>query len=126
MKPEQQLGVGNYALASHHIFEGGDIARRILFSPLVNAKEGQMIYLTDKTNIYVYKITSIQTVNPSQSEVMDDNPDGSAEVTLVTCTDAEASGRLIVKGVLTENVRYEGSPYQAHFETAYTRVELQE
>lgn len=47
MKAEQQMGEGNYALASHHVF-GITGASDMLFSPLDRAKEGMKIYITDK------------------------------------------------------------------------------
>jgi len=46
MKPNQQLGQGNYALAGHY-FEEKDI----LFSPLYQAQIGDIIYVTDMSNV---------------------------------------------------------------------------
>ena len=99
MKPNQKMGEGNYSLASHHIFTAEN-ASQMLFSPLVNAKEGMKIYLTDKDKVYTYSITSVENVEPERVDVVDDAADGTAEVTLVTCEDAAATSRTIVKGVL--------------------------
>ena len=52
MKPTQQLGKGNYALAGHY-FKGKDI----LFGPLYRTELGDAIYLTDLANIYEYKLS---------------------------------------------------------------------
>lgn len=96
MKEHQQMGKGNYVLASHHVF-GIDGSSTMLFSPLVNAKENMLIYLTDKTSIYTYKVTNVFEVAPTEVEVVNDT-NGVNEVTLITCTDEKATGRIIVKG----------------------------
>lgn len=100
MKAEQEMGKGNYALASHHIF-GLTGATDMLFSPLERAQHGMKIYLTDKETIYTYVIDEIFNVTPEHVEVIDDTPD-KIQVTLVTCDDLEATGRIIV------HARYEG------------------
>ena len=100
MKPTQQMGQGNYALASHHVFAVTG-ASQYLFSPLTGAKDGMKIYLTDKDYIYTYTITKVYTVDPNAGYVIDDPAPGSQpEITLVTCTDLEAEGRIIVRGTL--------------------------
>lgn len=97
MKENQSMGTAtNYALASHHVF-GMTGSTDMLFSPLEKAKVGMLIYLTDKEYIYTYVITNIQTVTPEHIEVVENTPNKS-EVTLVTCSDAEATARTIVKG----------------------------
>ncbi|UZM99972.1 class A sortase [Lysinibacillus sp. MHQ-1] len=53
MKPNQHLGQGNYALAGHY-FEEKDI----LFSPLYQTQIGDIIYVTDMSNVYEYKLTT--------------------------------------------------------------------
>ncbi|HFR3396007.1 TPA: class A sortase, partial [Streptococcus suis] len=98
MKENQEMGKGNYALASHHIF-GVTGAADVLFSPLDRAKNGMKIYITDKTNVYTYVIDSVEIVSPESVYVIDD-VEGRTEVTLVTCTDYNATQRIIVKGVL--------------------------
>ncbi|HFR3658873.1 TPA: class A sortase, partial [Streptococcus suis] len=85
MKENQEMGKGNYALASHHIF-GVTGAADVLFSPLDRAKNGMKIYITDKTNVYTYVIDSVEIVSPESVYVIDD-VEGRTEVTLVTCTD---------------------------------------
>ena len=51
-------------------------------------------------------ISEVTVVQPTEVAVVDDSP-GKSEVTLVTCTDAEATQRTIVKGVLKTQVEYD-------------------
>ncbi|HEM4937628.1 TPA: class A sortase [Streptococcus suis] len=104
MKENQEMGKGNYALASHHIF-GVTGAADVLFSPLDRAKNGMKIYITDKTNVYTYVIDSVEIVSPESVYIIDD-VEGRTEVTLVTCTDYNATQRIIVKGVLESTTPY--------------------
>lgn len=68
MKDNQVMGgENNYALASHHVF-GLTGSSQMLFSPLEKAKVGMTIYLTDKSMIYTYKITEIESVSPEQTD----------------------------------------------------------
>lgn len=78
MKETQEMGKGNYALASHHVF-GITGANEMLFSPLDRAKAGMKIYLTDKEKVYTYSITSVENVEPERVDVVDDAADGTAE-----------------------------------------------
>ncbi|HFI0786992.1 TPA: class A sortase [Streptococcus suis] len=108
MKETQEMGIGNYALASHHIF-GVAGSADVLFSPLDRAENGMKIYLTDKDTIYTYVIDSVEVVSPESVYVIDD-VEGRTEVTLVTCTDANATERIIVKGVLESSIGYDDAP----------------
>ncbi|NQM56037.1 class A sortase [Streptococcus suis] len=105
MKETQEMGIGNYALASHHIF-GVAGSANVLFSPLDRAEKGMKIYLTDKNTIYTYVIDSVEVVSPESVYVIDD-VEGRTEVTLVTCTDYYATQRIIVKGILESTTPYE-------------------
>ena len=93
MKPDQKMGKGNYALASHNYF--GDMT--MLFSPLVNLQIGDKIYITDLEYVYEYETTSIDIVQPTQVEVINDVP-GKTEITLITCDDIYSSHRYSFKG----------------------------
>lgn len=121
MKEDQVMGERNYALASHHIF-GIAGAEKMLFSPLDNAKEGMIIYLTDKEKIYTYVISEVKVVSPDHVEVIDDRP-GQTEVTLVTCTDYNATNRIIVHGQFKESVEFEKASDEAleAFEMTYNQ-----
>lgn len=61
--------------------------------------------VTDKSTIYTYVITAIESVTSERSDVINDTP-GQAQVTLVTCTDQEATERIIVQGNLESSVAY--------------------
>ena len=108
MKPNQKMGEGNYSLASHHIFTAEN-ASQMLFSPLVNAKEGMKIYLTDKDKVYTYEIRDVKHVTPDRVDEIDDR-EGINEITLVTCVDYDATERIIVKGDLKEIKSYSDTP----------------
>jgi len=104
MKANQKMGEGNYSLASHHIFTAEN-ASQMLFSPLVNAKAGMKIYLTDKDKVYTYEIREVKHVTPDRVDEIEDR-DGIKEITLVTCVDYNATERIIVKGDFKEVKAY--------------------
>lgn len=125
MKEAQVMGgENNYALASHHVF-GLTGSSQMLFSPLESAKIGMSIYLTDKDKVYTYMITSVEKVTPDQVAVIEDTP-GRKELTLVTCTDAEATSRTIVKGVYDSEVSFDQASEDIldAFNTAYNQIAL--
>ncbi|HEL2739234.1 TPA: class A sortase [Streptococcus suis] len=124
MKETQVMGQGNYSLASHHVF-GMAGASETLFSPLENAKEGMKIYVTDKENIYIYNVRSVQSVTPESVYVIEDT-EGKNEITLVTCEDAAATMRTIVQGDLESVIAYDGAPAETlkYFEQSYNQIQL--
>lgn len=81
MKPDQVLGIGNYALASHYI-EGKDI----LFGPLYQLKIGDAIFLSDKEFMYEYRTTDIQVVEATDVHIIED-VDHKTLLTLITCAE---------------------------------------
>lgn len=124
MKEDQQMGQGNYALASHHVF-GITGASDMLFSPLDRAKIGMKIYITDKDKIYTYTISSIESVAPERVDVINDT-EGVVEITLVTCEDAAATSRTIVKGTLESTIDYDKAPKDIldAFSRSYNQMQL--
>lgn len=111
MKENQVMGGdNNYALASHHVF-GLTGSSKMLFSPLEQAKDEMLVYLTDKEKIYTYVINSVEQVMPEDVAVIDDT-DGQKELTLVTCTDAAASSRIIVKAIYQLEVPFDDASEQ--------------
>ncbi|WP_086349559.1 class A sortase [Candidatus Enterococcus clewellii] len=94
MKEDQVLGERNYALASHRTLDGVS-----LFSPLEYVEIGKLIYVTDLTNIYTYKITYKEKVDPSRVELIED-VEGKKMITLITCGDIQAITRIAVQGEL--------------------------
>lgn len=107
----QVMGEGNYSLTSHRIFDI-DNANELLFSPLVNAESGMKIYITDKELIYEYTVTEKFIVNPDQVEVIDEVPNQKL-ITLITCTDINASQRIIVRGELKNTYNSNTMPEEA-------------
>ncbi|QIL46128.1 class A sortase [Vagococcus coleopterorum] len=97
MKPEQKMGEGNYALASHHMLEAD-----LLFGPLTKVELGQVIYLTDLEYIYEYEIDYKEYVEPTRVDLIEDQPD-KTQLTLVTC-DETGNQRLIVQATFKEKV----------------------
>ncbi|MDO4666345.1 MAG: class A sortase [Streptococcus sp.] len=124
MKEEQQMGQGNYALASHHVF-GITGASDMLFSPLTKVKNGMKIYITDKEKIYTYVINSVENVSPDRVDVIDD-VEGVTEITLITCEDAAATSRTIVKGALEGEIEYDKAPKEVRdsFSKSYNQMQL--
>lgn len=123
MKADQVMGGdNNYALASHHVF-GMTGSSQMLFSPLEKAKAGMKIYITDKSTVFTYTITTVETVSPDRLDVIDDTS-GKAQITLVTCTDAAATERLIVQGELDSSVAYDqaSAKIQEAFSYSYNQM----
>jgi len=96
LKANQRMGQGNYALAGHYM-----TSNRLLFSPLKGVRNGDSIYLTDKQQLYRYRVTRVRVVDRHRVDVIDDVP-GKKLVTLVTCASAKRGEpkRLVVQGEL--------------------------
>lgn len=104
VKYDQQLGKGNYSLASHRTLEPN-----LLFTPLDHINIGDSIYITDKDTVYEYITTDKYEVIPSQSEVIDDI-EGKTMITLITCDTIEGDNRLIVQGGLRQTWKFADVP----------------
>ncbi|EOH92039.1 class A sortase [Enterococcus pallens] len=96
LAPDQEMGIGNYALASHRSDQPN-----LLFTPLENINMGDKIFLTDLTNVYTYQVNSKERIEPSRVEVLEEVPDKEL-VTLITCGDLYAETRLVVQGELIQ------------------------
>lgn len=94
--PDQEMGVSNYPIASHH-----SINDELLFAPLMRVEHGDLIYLTDLESVYVYEINTITQVAPTAMEVVE--PTVNPIITLITC-DYSLNERVIVQGALVEQV----------------------
>lgn len=94
LSPDQEMGEGNYGIASHRSDQAD-----LLFTPLEEVELGEKIYLTDLTNVYTYKVVWKETVDPSEVEVLDVDPNRRL-VTLLTCGDLYATTRVVVQGEL--------------------------
>ncbi|SFE41806.1 class A sortase [Peptostreptococcus sp. D1] len=98
MKENQVMGSGNYALAGHNYPD----SPKILFSPLAKINQGNIIYLTDFSFIYIYDTLSITTIKPTQVDVINDS-EGITELTLITCND-DGSLRYMVKATYSGKI----------------------
>jgi sortase A len=79
MKPNQEMGKGNYALAGHYMTNQG-----VLFSPLKNINKGDYIYLTDLNRVYKYKVYYKKIINKTDVNWIYDSK-GEVTLTLITC-----------------------------------------
>lgn len=91
LKEGQQMGQGNFALASHHMRNP-----KLLFSPLDKVELDDRIYLRDADHTYIYKVIGKKIINPDNIEVIEDKED-EILVTLITCN-ADGTKRLMVVG----------------------------
>lgn len=94
MKPNQEVGKGNYALAGHNMNN-----RHLLFGSLRYAEVGMTVTVTAYDKQATYTITTIQTVSPNAGYLIEDT-EGEGLLTLVTCNDT-GSQRVILRGEVT-------------------------
>ena len=99
---KSKMGKGNYSLASHYVFDG---STNRLFTPLINAKKGTKIYVTDKIKVYTYEIEEIFDVDQYAISVLNDI-ENQTTITLITCADFNAEYRHIYRGKLVDTQRY--------------------
>ncbi|MFI2130245.1 class A sortase [Lysinibacillus fusiformis] len=102
MKPNQQLGQGNYALAGHY-FEEKDI----LFSPLYQAQIGDIIYVTDMSNVYEYKLATKKIIAATDVYIVDNIPNQTT-LTLITCAE-KGSKRLALQADFVQSYSLENA-----------------
>ncbi|WP_312498393.1 class A sortase [Enterococcus sp.] len=96
LSPTQQMGEGNYALASHRAQ-----SPELLFTPLDDVAIGATIYITDLENIYTYTATSTVRIEPTDVYVLDEE-EGRKMITLITCGEMGGITRRVVQGDLQE------------------------
>ncbi|UUX33796.1 class A sortase [Fundicoccus culcitae] len=99
--PDMEMGESNYSIASHH-----SINEDLLFAPLMRVEMGDIIYLTDLENIYVYQVDYIDQVEPTRVDLV--QPTVEPIVTLITC-DYSLNERVVVQGSLVETVAIENA-----------------
>lgn len=116
LRPDMQMGEGNYALAGHNMAHGS----KILFSPLYyHAKVGQMIYITDMDKVYEYKIYQREFIAATRVDVVNNTPE--KIITLITC-DATGANRLMIRGKFVKSEPFTQAPHkvQQNFSEKYT------
>ncbi|WP_432705446.1 class A sortase [Enterococcus gallinarum] len=94
----QVMGKGNYGLASHHADK-----KDLLFTPLTKVKIDEKIYLTNLDKVYIYRITNIEIVSPTDVQCLDEVPNKKL-VTLLTCDTLAGTNRIIVQGELIDEI----------------------
>ncbi|MBS4750485.1 sortase [Granulicatella sp. zg-ZJ] len=109
LRADQEMGKGNYPLASHYTTAGDG---KMLFTPLLNIQNGAKVYLTDLENVYEYEVYWHETVAPERVELVDDTPDEDI-VTLITCADLEGLQRYVVRGRLKNKTSVKDAPQEA-------------
>lgn len=100
--PNQVMGEGNYTLASHDMWTNASYySKDLLFSPLVRAKVGQDIYITDKNKVYHYVATEQAKIKPTEWDRATAEIPGKKVITLLTC-DTNDRFRIMVRGELQD------------------------
>ena len=110
MKLGQQMGQGNYALASHYVNGGNGI---YLFTPLLKAQAGMKVYLTDAGDVYEYEIYRAEHVGAENVQLVEDEEAlnaGSPITTLLTCYQTAEQGRFVVQAKLTKIYKNDSAP----------------
>ena len=112
MRPDQVMGEGNYPLAGHFSAYDG-----VLFNRVIDIGEGAMMYLTDKSNIYAYRVYDNIVVPETEYQLIDDEvaeDAGSPVLSLMTCYYSGSSGkRVFVQGSLVSVTPYSWEAFSA-------------
>ncbi|WP_181398805.1 class A sortase [Apilactobacillus micheneri] len=101
MIKNQKMGKNNYALAGHHMKND-----KLLFGPLMKVKINNLIYITDGTKIYQYKVKIKKIINEYQVNWVTQKPKKSV-ITLITCAtgNPNETNRIMVRGNLEKNIQ---------------------
>ena len=119
----QVMGLGNYALAGHHMQDAA-----LLFGPLLDVVPGMQVQITDKNNVYTYEVTETFMVTDTDWWILDETD--VPTLTLMTCDVPGATPyRWIVRAELVSQVAYgeEESPEVQVFQrTVETSIQNQQ
>lgn len=106
MKPDDKMGKGNYTLAGHN---NGD--RKLLFGALMDIKKGSIVRITDKTNIYEYKIYETKVADSTSLELLENSEAekvGKPIISLMTCDKGTwTSNRFFALGKFVKKYKYD-------------------
>ena len=97
LTPHQQMGQGNYSLASHYLPWDG-----MLFGSLYQAQIGDLIVLRDDAYLYLYEAISNEIVSAYLVEILEEVA-GETLITLITCT-PDGLMRVAVQGEFKEQI----------------------
>ncbi|WP_330948732.1 class D sortase [Virgibacillus sp. MG-45] len=93
IKSNQTLGEGNFTIAGHRGYREDRH-----FHSLPDVPIGAEVILHDKEERYIYEITSMQVIDPTYVEILEDKPNQN-ELTLITCT-IDGKKRIALQGRL--------------------------
>lgn len=96
LKPNQEVGKGNFSLAAHRLATRNSI----LFSHLSEAEKGQHIKVTIGKESATYVVTEKKVIAPTEVEYIEDSQ-GEGLLSLICCTD-DSLNRWLVRGKLAE------------------------
>lgn len=96
-RSDQRLGKGNYVLLAHNLTQGGGVLNNIRQTAI-----GSLIYATDFSKIYEYRVTMNQVVNQSAGEVLNELKENEKPlITLIRCEGGlNTDKRAVVQGEL--------------------------
>lgn len=96
MRPDQQMGEGNYPLAGHHMRQ-----ENLLFGPLMHIHIGDRVVITDLKKDYTYEVTARRIAPETDGSVIEQT--GRKQITLITCDKpTRTPNRLVVTGKLVD------------------------
>lgn len=108
MKPEQAMGYGNYTLAGHRMKN-----KNILFGRLMDIKKGTIVTISDKKEVYKYKIYDTVVVPDTAVEMLLDEKAekrGNPIISLMTCYYSSKTGkRFFALGDLIDKYPYKNA-----------------
>ena len=108
MKESDKMGQGNFTLAGHYNKD-----KSILFGSLMDVKVGDIIRVTDKVDIYEYKVYDTVTIDDKALYMIDEESaliHGNNIISLMTCYYSSNTGkRYFVLGDFVKK-----SPYEKH------------
>jgi len=78
MHYNQQMGVGNFPLAGHHMNDPS-----LLFGPILHLRVGDLVQISDRINLYSYRVVETKLVHQSETTILNDTE--VPTVTLFTC-----------------------------------------
>ncbi len=101
MRPDQIMGKGNYPLAGHHMKN-----KNLLFGGLMDIEIGSTVIISDKKNVYKYKIYDTVVVSDTSMDMLSDKEAekrGKPIISLMTCYHSSKTGkRFFALGELVE------------------------
>ncbi|MBA4538666.1 sortase [Bacillus aquiflavi] len=97
LKKNQIPGKGNFVIVGHRGYRGDRHFRHL---PSVAA--GEKVYLHTKKQTYVYEVTDLEVIKPTDVEILNDT-ENKNEITMITCT-VTGLERVAVKGELIKMI----------------------